>query len=128
MDIQSFAPNIGVKNVNDTVKFYTDILGFKLIMSNPQTGAFEWAMVGMGNVVVMFQEEQSLKKEYPALADRPLGGCLTFYVKMIDMMQLYEKVKGTKYLAKDLNKTFYGADEFAVADNNGYILTVTEYR
>ncbi|KAA6305142.1 hypothetical protein EZS27_043206, partial [termite gut metagenome] len=32
----------------------------------------------------------------------------------------------TDYLVKELHKTFYGADEFAVYDNNGFILTITE--
>lgn len=33
MKYQSLTPNIGVKSVDETVKFYTDILGFKEIMS-----------------------------------------------------------------------------------------------
>lgn len=28
-------------------------------------------------------------------------------------------------MAKDLHKTFYGKDEFAVFDNNGNILTIS---
>lgn len=126
MQYQSLSPNIGVKDVNETVKFYTEMLGFKLIMSNPQSGVLEWAMVGADSVIVMFQEEKSLKFEYPFLADRPLSACLNFYVKMKNMAELYEKIKDTKYLAKELHKTFYGADEFAISDNNGYVLTITE--
>ncbi|KAA6335992.1 hypothetical protein EZS27_015829, partial [termite gut metagenome] len=40
MEYQSLSPNIGVKSVNETVKFYTEVLGFQLLMSVPETGEF----------------------------------------------------------------------------------------
>ncbi|GHT76365.1 hypothetical protein AGMMS50262_14370 [Bacteroidia bacterium] len=126
MEYLSLMPNIGVKNVNETVKFYTETLGFKQIMSVPETGELVWAMVGSDNVFIAFQETQNLQEEYPSLKDKPLNATLTFYVKMKGMKELYEKLKGTNYLAKELHKTFYGADEFAVYDNNGLVLTITE--
>lgn len=125
MEYQSLSPNIGVADVNETVSFYTKILGFNLVMSNPQSGTLEWAMVANGNAVLMFQQMQSLKNEYPQLANRPASGTITFYIKMKNMHSLYKKLKETEFLAKDLHKTFYGADEFAIFDNNGYILTIT---
>ncbi len=126
MEYQSLSPNIGVKSVNETVKFYTEVLGFGLIMSLPETGDLAWAMVGSGDAVIMFQEIRNLQDEYPQLHGKPLNASITFYVKMKNMTSLYEKLKGTEYLAKELHQTFYGADEFAILDNNGYILTITE--
>ncbi|GAB6013257.1 VOC family protein [Viscerimonas tarda] len=126
MEYQSLTPNIGVKNVNETVKFYTETLGFQQIMSVPETGELAWAMVGSGNVFIAFQETQNLREEYPALKDKPQNATLTFYIKLKGMKTLYDKLKNTEYLAKALHKTFYGADEFAIYDNNGFILTITE--
>ncbi|MDR2913493.1 MAG: VOC family protein [Tannerella sp.] len=128
MEYQSLSPNIGVRSVNETVRFYTEVLGFGLIMSVPETGDLAWAMVGSGGAVIMFQEIRNLQDEYPQLPGEPLNAAITFYVKMKNMHVLYEKLKGTEYLARELHQTFYGADEFAVFDNNGYILTVTEDR
>ena len=126
MEYQSLFPNIGVVNVNETVKFYTETLGFNLVMSNPESGDLEWAMVMNGDAILAFQEMKSLKNEYPQLAHRAATAVLTFYVKMKNMHQLYEKLQGTEYLVQEMHKTFYGADEFAIFDNNGYILTITE--
>lgn len=126
MEYQSLMPNIGVKNVNETVDFYIETLGFQKIMSVPETGIFVWAMVGAGNVFIAFQELESISEEYPSLKDKAHNATLTFYVKMKGMQTLYEKIKNTKYLAKELHKTPYGANEFAVYDNNGFILTITE--
>ncbi len=126
MEYQSLSPNIGVKSVNETVKFYTEVLGFRLIMNVPETGDLAWAMVGSGDAVIMFQEIRNLQEEYPQLNGKPLTAAITLYVKVKNMNTLYEKLKNTEYLAKELHQTFYGADEFAIFDNNGYILTITE--
>ena len=126
MEYVSLSPNVGVTDVNETVKFYTEILGFNLVLSNPESGKLEWAMVANGNAVIMFQEMESLRNEYPALKERAPMGTLTFYVKIKNMKPLYEKLKDTAFIANGIHQTFYGADEFAVFDNNGYILTITE--
>ncbi|WP_239058193.1 VOC family protein [Bacteroides sp. 214] len=127
MEYQTLSPNIGVKSVDETVQFYTETLGFNLIMSVPApTGGLQWAMVANGGATLMFQEMGNLTEEYPQLAGRPVLGAITFYVKMKGMQTLYEKLQGTESIAKEMHQTFYGADEFAIFDNNGHILTITE--
>lgn len=125
MQYQSITANIGVKNVNDTVKFYTEKLGFDLIMSNPEEGDLIWAMVSNGHVFLMFQDFNSLKEEYPELHNTGQG-CITFYVKIKGMAALFEQLKGSDMIVKPLGTTPYGVDEFAIRDNNGYILTIAE--
>lgn len=127
MEYQTLSPNIGVTNVDETVRFYTETLGFNLIMSVPSPkGALQWAMVANGGATLMFQEMNNLIEEYPQLGERPTLGAMTFYLKMKGMQALYDKLQGTEYIAKEMHKTFYGADEFAIFDNNGHILTITE--
>lgn len=112
-----------VNNVNETVNFYQTVLGFNLVMSVPQEGIFNWAMVQCGEVSLMFQERKNIIAEYPALKDTPMGGGLTFYIKVRDVTGLYEKVKQQVNIVADLHHTFYGAEEFAMKDSNGFILT-----
>lgn len=126
MKYQSLTPNIGVDNVAETVCFYTEMLGFKEVMNVSDGEKLVWAMVSCGKVNLMFQDKKSLTEEYPILASREMNSVLSFYIKVIDMKALYDKVRSTSYLAKDLNVTAYGAEEFAIIDNNGFILTITE--
>lgn len=127
MEYKTLSPNIGVTNVDETVQFYTETLGFNLIMSVPSPkGGLQWAMVMGGGATLMFQEMGNLIEEYPQLAKRPVLGTMTFYLKMKGMQALHDKLQGTEYIAKEMHKTFYGADEFAIFDNNGHILTITE--
>jgi len=125
MHFHSITANIGVNNVNETVQFYTERLGFDLVMSNPESGELIWAMVSNGHVFLMFQDNASLKEEYPELQATGRG-CITFYVKIKDMAQLYDQLKNDAMIVKPLAATPYGVEEFAIRDNNGYILTIAE--
>ena len=129
MDVQALSPNIMVKDVQQTVDFYQNLLGFTLINSVPgQTGqqALQWAMVQAGGVTLMFQEEANLKAEYPSLAQHAVGGGFTLYLTVANLDALYERTKSVATVAKEPHKVFYGATEFAILDNNGYVLTFSE--
>ncbi|MBF0577073.1 VOC family protein [Dysgonomonas sp. GY617] len=126
MVLKDSTPNLMVKDVNKTVDFYTNILGFIKIDSVPETGQWVFAIVKSGDVMFMFQEENSIKEEYPQLSKFPQGGGLTFYIHVSDIHALYEKLKNKVTLAKDLHDTFYGSTDFAIEDCNGYILTFSQ--
>lgn len=81
--------NLMVEDVNRTVEFYTDRLGFELLTSLPEEGKFDWAMMRWDSVVIMFQARSSLGEEIPAFADAPIGGSLTFYTEVIGLKDLY---------------------------------------
>lgn len=121
--MQQLTPNLMVNNVNETVTFYQEILGFNLVMSVPEEGILNWAMVQHGDVHLMFQERENIIAEYPVLKDRSMGGGLTFYIKVRDVKGLYDKVKKQVNLVADFHRTFYGAEEFAIQDINGFVLT-----
>lgn len=118
--------NLMVKNVNECVDFYTEILGFKLAMGVPEKGIFNWAMVSCGAISVMFQLEENIKEEYPCLSDKSITPSFTMYIKTDDVEQLYNTLKDKVTLVLDYHKTFYGSYEFAIADNSGYILTFAQ--
>lgn len=115
-----------VKNVNETLEYYTSVLGFKLLDTNPATGTFEWGYVTKGNVGLMFQEEKSLKKEYPDLENLQPGAALTFYIRIPNIKEFYDSIRTRVNIIKPVNETFYGTMEFAMTDVNGFILTFSE--
>lgn len=121
--LKQLTPNLMVEDVNETVDFYKNILGFELVISVPQEGIFNWAMVKNGEVSLMFQEKDNIIAEYPVLMGKPLGGGLTLYIKVTDVQSLYNKIKMQAHIILDLHKTFYGAEEFAIQDSNGFVLT-----
>lgn len=123
MKFESLTPNIMVNDVNKTLAYYTQVLGFELIDTNPSSGTYEWGYVKMGEVGLMFQEESSLKQEYQEFKNHAVGGALTFYIRVQHIAALYEAIRLKVDIIKSLNETFYGTQEFALMDLNGFILT-----
>ena len=126
VDFQSLSPNLIVADVNRSVEFYEGMLGFVKLASVPETGRFDWAMVGRGPVVVMFQTAASMRHDLPSLDLSGAGTTATFYIKVKGLDELLKTIRGKVDLVVPLRKTFYGANEFAIKDPDGYVLMFAE--
>ena len=127
MALNSLTPNLMVNDVEETIEFYTDILGFTLLMTVPETGKLDWAMVKRNDVVIMFQTKKSLASGLPRLAGEKPGGGLTFYIKVDRVTELHEELFNNEVeIISDLESTFYNTVEFSIVDVNGYVLTFSE--
>ncbi|PCJ28299.1 MAG: hypothetical protein COA97_01315 [Flavobacteriales bacterium] len=127
MALQSLTPNLMVNDVEETIEYYTDVLGFTLLMTVPETGKLDWAMVKRNEVVMMFQSAKSLKEGLPRLAGEKPGGGLTFYIKVDRVTEIHEELFDNEVeIISDLDSTFYNTIEFSIVDINGYILTFSE--
>ncbi len=122
--MESISPNIFVKDISETIKFYQNI-GFKTVMTVPEEGDLVWAMMTCGNVTFMFQTFDSLGSELPTIS-RQDGGSLLLYIQTKEIRLFHDKIKDKVNVIKGLEKTFYGATEFSILDINGYILTFAE--
>lgn len=125
--LNSLTPNLMVNDVEETIEYYTDILGFTLLKTVPEVGVIDWAMVKRNDVVFMFQSAKSLKDELPKLKAQKPGGGLTFYIKVDKITELHEELVDNEVeIIADLESTFYDTLEFSIVDINGYILTFSE--
>lgn len=123
---QTITANLMVKNVKDTLKFYEENLGFKAITTVPGDGdTLNFAILGKDKITLMLQEQQNLLAEYPTLQNGEIAPTLTLFITVDDVKKLYNELKDQVKIAKDLHQTFYGKDEFAIFDNNGYVLTIS---
>jgi uncharacterized glyoxalase superfamily protein PhnB len=122
--MESISPNIFVKNIEETIKFYEQ-LDFKLTMKVPDEGDLVWAMMAKGNVSFMFQTFESLGNDLPEIS-RQNGGSLLLYIQIKEIRQYHDRIKDKVNILKGLEKTFYGATEFSIQDINGYVLTFAE--
>lgn len=124
--MESLSPNLFVKDIRATLDFYQQ-LGFTLTMSVPGETRDEpqWAMVTNGKVTFMFQTFKSLSDALPPVS-RNEGGALLFYIKVDGIRGFFENIKDKVNVIHGLQKTFYGATEFAITDNNNFVLTFAE--
>jgi uncharacterized glyoxalase superfamily protein PhnB len=125
--LERLIPNLMVEDVNQTVKFYQDILGcFELVITDPKEGKLDWAMMRCEDVEIMFQSRDSLVEKVPELKDVSTGGTAVIYIEAEDVEDIYDWVKDRVEVIKELHDTPWGRKEFFIKDCNGYILVFAQ--
>jgi len=124
INMESVSPNIFVKDIKETIAFY-EILGFKVNAAVPDEENPIFILMTCGSTTFMFQTFASLGNDLPQIK-RQDGGSLLLYIQLKSIRAFYEKIKDKVTVLKGLEKTFYGATEFSIIDNNNYILTFAE--
>lgn len=123
---ETITTNIMVANVKETIKFYEEKLGFQKVVSVPEKGeVLNFAILNKDKISIMLQEQKNLLEEYPTLQKEVIVPTFTLFVTVDDVAKMYDELKCKVKIAKELHKTFYGKDEFAVFDNNGNVLTIS---
>jgi len=121
--------NLMVENVDESVAFYRDILGFSVVASVPgDSGSLQFAILLKDNLNLMLQEKHNLIGEYPILDTPEVHPSTTLYITVDNFNDLYRELKSKYEILCDVHETFYGSKEFAIADNSGYVLTFTEHK
>lgn len=124
--MKSISPNIFVNDIQATINFYTK-LGFTVSdeVITPE-GEKVFALMTNGSVIFMFQTFASIEGKHP-MVSRSEGGSLLMYICVDNIRQYYDDIKERVTLLTGLEKTFYGATEFSLCDNNNYLLTFAEH-
>jgi uncharacterized glyoxalase superfamily protein PhnB len=123
--MESLSPNIFVEDMQKTIAFYK-VLGFEVVLTVPETGTdLVWAMLQNGGVTMMFQTFESLGNDLPEI-HRTNGASQLLYIKLKNIHAFFDGLKDKVTILKPLETTFYGAIEFSIVDNNGYVLTFAE--
>jgi len=129
--MKQLTPNLAVEDVQRSVMFYTQVLGFTLKMcvdeekqpfnTIEETKSYLWANVMHGDVGVMFQQKRSFEDDLGVSVD-DIGATVSFYIEVADAPALYKRIKSKADIHKALDTTWYGAKEFYIKDPDGYIL------
>jgi uncharacterized glyoxalase superfamily protein PhnB len=124
--MKSISPNIFVNDLQATITFYTK-LGFTVSdeVTTPE-GEKVFALMTNGSVTFMFQTFASIEDKHP-MVSRADGGSLLLYISVDNIRQYYDYIKEHVTVLTGLEKTFYGATEFSLCDNNNYLLTFAEH-
>jgi uncharacterized glyoxalase superfamily protein PhnB len=123
---KKLTPNLLVANVERSLAFYVDLLGFERGMTVPEESPFVFASVASGAVEIFLNDAATGIKEYPAFAGRPLGATGTLYIEVEGVDALHDRLKPMVRIVTPLVTQFYGVREFAFEDPDGYVITFAE--
>lgn len=113
MKLRHLTPMLWTSDLAATIEFYRSVLGFDLGEYNEDWG---WCSMNKDGVELMFAKPN----EHTPYTGPVFTG--SFYLYTEDVEELWEKLKATPYIYYPIESFEYGMKEFAIKDNNGYIL------
>ena len=119
-------PNLLVANVERSLAFYVDTLGFSRGLTVPDESPLVFASVTSGAVEIFFNDAVTAANEYPAFAGKPIGATGTLFIEMQGVDALHDRLKASVKIVMPLVTQFYGLREFAIEDPDGYVITFAE--
>ena len=125
-ELSSLTPNLIVADVERSMAFYRDVLGFTVVTTVPDAAPYVFAIVKSGPVEVYLNAPGPAVDEYPVLKGRPIGGTLTLFIRIAGIRAAYETLKSQVNVVMPLEKKWYGPTEFACTDPDGYVITFAE--
>lgn len=115
-------PSLMVQDLDQTLDFYVEKLGFEVTGRYPEAGEPVWAEVRREAVALQFFCAESAPE---AFASRPgLTGTLYFYPESV--LELAAELRGRVLFEWGPEVMDYGQREFALRDPDGYFLAFAE--
>jgi len=113
MELTSIKPILYTRQVQETADFYVDRLGFTC---NGNTDDWSWASLSRGSVEVMLSYPNAhIPFEKPLFTG-------SLYITTDDADAIWDELKEKAEVCYGLETFDYGMREFAIYDNNGYLL------
>jgi len=113
----NLSPMLETKDMQATLKFYTEVLGFKCDTFSEEWG---WAHFSKDEVAIMF----SKPNEERNIPEPIMSGSL--YIEVDDVDSVWDDLKYTGNICYPIENFEYGMREFGMFDNNGYLLQFGE--
>jgi uncharacterized glyoxalase superfamily protein PhnB len=132
-------PNFLVEDVEKTVAFYHEKLGFRIKMaielgtnnielSLSKSKEYSYAVVHRGEINLMFVQASTFREDIWDIELKTSAASVLFYIDVDKVDKIYDEFnsKGVEII-KELTTSWSGRREFYIKDCNGYILAFSEH-
>jgi len=113
MKLTKLTPMLTTTDLKGTVYFYVQTLGFTCNALQMEWG---WTSIQLDSIEIMF----ALPNDHMPFDKPTFTG--SFYFKTDNVDQLWERLKDKTKICYSLENFEYGMREFAIYDNNDYLL------
>jgi len=124
MKLKQLVPMLNVSDVQASLAFYRDALGFDMVSPEEALDEWHWCIIRHGNVELMLSQTGAgprLDTGVNPHKDANWPTILYFYPD--DVTTLYQALQDADYQVSDLEVTFYGMNEFSMQDPDGHLLS-----
>lgn len=118
---RGIVPMLATGNMDETIGFYKDALGFEQGDKFESGGTVWWCEMRLGDTKIMLTQHET-KVDGPGAYEAFGQTALAFYVD--DVEGLYESLLAKGLEPSAMRVTFYGMKEFDLRDPTGYTLLI----
>ncbi len=115
MRLTNLRPMLETEDLKQTIKFYTELLGFKCQGLYPEADPC-WASLVKDNIEIMFTSRNA----HSAIEKPTMTGSL--YLNPDNVNEAWEQLKDKVTIEYPIENFGYGMREFAIRDCNGYLI------
>ncbi len=124
MTLKTLIPMLNVADIEASLEFYRDALGFEVVSLPDKVKEWQWATIRSGATELMVsQTEEGPQLAMPIDLAANSGWPTIFYFYPDDVVALYESVRAKGFETTELETTFYGMREFSMQDPDGHVLS-----
>lgn len=113
MKLTALRPMLWTEDLDKTIEFFVDVIGFACIEKNEDWG---WASLSLDDVWIM------LAKPNEHTPYEKIGFTGSFYFTTTNVDAMWAKVRDKARVCYGIEEFDWGMREFAIYDNNGYLL------
>ena len=106
-------------NVQDSIEFYTDVLGFSVVDRMDTVGESGWASISHGRVQLMLASPGYIPQ--PRKSEGRYSQAM-YYFYPDDVEDLHADLQQRGLAVSELTARFYGMREFEMLDPSGHVL------
>ena len=128
MKFADVTPNLIVSDIDRSLRFYRDVLGFSVVTTVPDAAPFVFVWLQRDNIHVFLNAREGVSEDLPVLASRAIGGTNTLFMVLesdsaeTGVDALFAEVSGKASVVMPLKTQFYGMREFGIEDPDGYVI------
>jgi catechol 2,3-dioxygenase-like lactoylglutathione lyase family enzyme len=132
MEWNQMIPEFDVFNIEESLNFYVELLGFKVIYDRKED---KFAFLQLEKIQLMIQEiSLDNNKWETGKLEYPLGRGINFQMDVSNIDEIYNRLKENNYnIFEEMEEHWYrkdetmlGCKEFLVQDPNGYLLRFSQ--
>ena len=131
MKFNKLIPELSVSNLNESLKFYVNSIGFKIEYQRPEN---KFVFISYQGTQFMLQELEENEKWSIGELKHPYGNGVNFQIEGSNVEKIHDALKTSGYkIAFDIEENWYRQDnkllgnkEFLIQDPDGYLLRFSE--
>src|SRR5437016_4855881 len=116
MKLTGLTPMLEAIDLCQTIKFYTEVLGFECLNAFPDAENPYWAAVEKDGIEIML----TVRNQHSIIEKPVMTGSL--YLNPDNVDEAWEMLKDKVTIEYPIENFEYGMREFAIRDCNGYLL------